>query len=375
MRTLTKYILRQLLVTLFFSVGVFTFVLLLGQMMRRIIEMIGRGQLGLQAVAYFVVLIMPSVLSFTLPLAMLTATLLVVGRMSADSEITAMRASGISLAGVVAPIIVAAGLVGAACLYINTDLAPLGRLHFRTLFVKLATEDPMAFLEERTYIRDFPGHVVYLGRKYTTSQGENVVEDVVIYTLDNNRNVIASLRAQRGYVTADPVARKLMIDLRQVRGDLRDPSDPTNVRKIRAGTTAQRYPMELDLSKVIRQTADSRKLPDLTLAELIRLIRLLETQGIHPAAALMEVHWRVAGAMACVAFAMLGIPLGLKTHRRETSIGIALSLGLALVWYFVVVVANTLKHKAYLYPEAILWTPNLVFELLGLWLLWRISRV
>lgn len=371
MRTLTKYITRQLVLTLFFTVGVFTFVLLLGQFLQRAKSMV----FGAKAVAYFVALILPSVLVFSLPMAMLAATLLVVGRLSADNEITAMRASGLSLAGVIAPIIVTAALAGAACLYINTDLAPLGRFHFRTIFMKLATEDPMAFLEERTYLKDFPGQVVYVGRKYVTRQGENVIKDVLLYTLDGAGNVVSCLRAQRGTVTADPAAHKLRIDLQNVRGDLRDPSDPTNVRKIRAGTTAQRYPVELDLSQVARTATEKRRLSDLTGGELWGLIRSLRAQGIHPAAALMEMHWRVAGAVACVSFAVIGIPLGLKTHRRETSIGIALSLGLALSWYFVVVIANTLKNKAYLYPEAILWTPNLIFEVLGLWLLWRVSRV
>jgi lipopolysaccharide export system permease protein len=375
MRTLTKYITRQLVLTLFFSVGVFTFVLIMGQMMRQIVEMMGRGQLGLKAVGYFFLLVMPSVLSLTLPMAILAATLLVIGRMSADNEINAMRASGVSLAGVISPILVTAALAGALVLYINADLAPRGLFRLRTLFVELATEDPMAFLQERTYIKEFPGQVVYVGRKYVTREGENVIEDVLLYSLDNNQNVVSCLRAQQGFVTTDPVARKLKIDLRNVRGDLRDPADPTNVRKIRTGTTAQRYPMEFDLNQVARSAGQKRKLEDLTLTELRGEIRRLQAQGIYPAAALMNVHYRFAGAVACVSFAVIGIPLGLKTHRRETSIGIALSLGLALIWYVVAVLAITLKHKVYIYPEVILWSPNLAFEILGLWLLWRTSRV
>jgi lipopolysaccharide export system permease protein len=89
---------------------------------------------------------------------------------------------------------------------------------------------------------------------------------------------------------------------------------------------------------------------------------------------LIEAHQRVAGAVACLAFTLIGIPLGIKTSRRETSVGIALSLMLALGFYFVTVLANTLKSRPYLYPDAILWSPDLFFELLGLWLLWRVAR-
>ena len=60
---------------------------------------------------------------------------------------------------------------------------------------------------------------------------------------------------------------------------------------------------------------------------------------------------------------------------RARSIGITLSLVFALIWYLMLVLANTLRNRPYLFPEAILWTPNLIFELLGVWLLWRASRV
>jgi lipopolysaccharide export system permease protein len=110
-------------------------------------------------------------------------------------------------------------------------------------------------------------------------------------------------------------------------------------------------------------------------SELIEQSESLRGQGIYPAAALMEAHQRVAMAVACVAFTLIGIPLGVKTSRRETSIGVAISLGLALIYYFTMVLANVLRNRPYLYPEAIMWLPSFGFEMLGLWLLWRVSRV
>jgi lipopolysaccharide export system permease protein len=312
----------------------------------------------------------PNILSFALPMAMLATALLVFGRMSADNEINAMRANGVSLGQVVAPVILLAAAMSVLCLFINTSVAPWCRFQFKTMFVRLGSERPMALIEEGTYIKDFPGYVIYAGRKT-----DNMIQDVMLYTLDDSNNVVSSLRAEKGFVSAKPEERKLLLDLYNVRGDLRDPKDPTNIHKIRPGTTAQRYPIELDLSRALRQARASRQLGDLVFPELREEIRGLRERGIYPAAALMEAHQRVAAAVACLAFTLIGIPLGIKTSRRETSIGIALSLGLALVFYFVTVLATTLKSRPYLYPEAILWSPNLIFELLGLWLLWRVTRV
>lgn len=370
MKILHKYITRQALITLFITLAVFTFVLLLARMLKQLSDMLVNRQVGLDAIVQFVVLATPAVLSLSLPMAMLATALLVFGRLSADNEITAMRASGVGLGWAMAPVILLATLMTGCSLYVNATLSPRCKFALKTLFVRLGSEQPMALLDEGVYMKDFPGFVLYVG-----SKKDNLIQDVIVYTLDSNGNVISSLRARNGIVTPKPEARKLLLDLYDVRGDLRDPQDPTNIRKIRTDTTARRYPVELDLGMALRQAAAAKKIGDLEWPELLAEIGVLRGQGIYPAAALMEAHQRVAAAVACIAFTLVGIPLGLKTSRRETSIGIALSLGLALAFYLVVVLANTLKSYPHLYPEAILWLPNLGFQLIGLWLLWRVTRV
>jgi lipopolysaccharide export system permease protein len=370
MKILPKYITRQALVTLFFTVSVFTFVLMLARMLKQLSEMLVNRQVGLDIVGWFILLLMPYVLSFSLPMAMLAAALLVFGRLSADNEITAIRASGVGLGRVASPVILLALVMTAMCFYINTSLAPWCRFQFRTLFLQLATENPMALLEEGIPLRDFPGYEIYVGAKKA-----NIIEDVRIMALDDKGNVTSRLYAEKGTVKGDPVSRKLTLDLYRVTGDLRDASDPTNLRKVRTGTTADRYPIELDIGAAFKQARVTRSLQDLPFGELRDEIQRLRDSGMYPASALMEAHQRVAAAVACVAFTLIGIPLGIKTSRRETSIGIALSLGLALIWYLVLVLSNTLRNRPYLFPEAILWTPNLIFEMLGVWLLWRVSRV
>ncbi|MDW8343079.1 MAG: LptF/LptG family permease, partial [Verrucomicrobiae bacterium] len=65
----------------------------------------------------------------------------------------------------------------------------------------------------------------------------------------------------------------------------------------------------------------------------------------------------------------------IKTNRRETSVGIALSLGLAMLFYFVIITANAVKDRPALYPDAMVWAPNFIFELVGFGLLWRMNRM
>jgi lipopolysaccharide export system permease protein len=369
MKILGKYITRQAIVTLLLTIAVCTFVLLLARILKQLSDMLVNQKVGLEVVGYFVLLMTPNILSLSLPMAMLATAILIFGRMSADNEITAMRACGMSLGQVVAPVILVAAVASVCCLYINANIAPWCRFEFKTMFVRLGSQRPMALIEEGTYVRDFPGYVIYAAKK----RG-NILEEVMIYQLDESNNVSSSMRAQKGIVSAKPEERKLLLDLYNVRDAWHDSKEPTNVHKIRSDIIVERYPIEMDLSRALRQARATRQLGDLVFPELMDEIRELRAHGIYPAAALMEAHQRVAGAVACLAFTLLGIPLGIKTSRRETSIGIALSLGLALIFYFVTILANTLKGRPALFPEAILWSPNLLFEFLGLWLLWRIRR-
>jgi lipopolysaccharide export system permease protein len=159
-----------------------------------------------------------------------------------------------------------------------------------------------------------------------------------------------------------------------VRGEIMDPSDPKNLSKMRPGIRAQQYPLTFDVGKLLAQYRLKRDFSDLTFVELLYAIGDLRSKGIFPASLYLEAHKRIAGSLACLAFVLIGIPLGVKTQRRETSIGVAISLLLALGYYFFVILAETFKNKPQYYAEWILWSPNLVFELLGLILIWRVSR-
>jgi lipopolysaccharide export system permease protein len=137
---------------------------------------------------------------------------------------------------------------------------------------------------------------------------------------------------------------------------------------------AQKYPLTIDVGKMLENIRSKPDFSDMTFFELLSAIYDLRQKGIAPTSLWLEAHKRVAGSFACFAFLLIGIPLGIKTHRRETSIGVAVSLALVFTYYFFVILAETFKNKPQYYPEVILWAPNLIFELLGLILLWRVSR-
>jgi lipopolysaccharide export system permease protein len=365
------------------TVMVFSFVLLLGNALKEILGLIINGQATLGLVVQGILLLMPFVLVFALPMGMLTATLLVFGRFSADQELTAARAGGLSLLGLAAPILALSIVLSGLTAYINMEIAPRCRGAYKGLIVRAGMQRASAFITEDRFIDEFPGFVLYVGSK----QGTNL-HDVRILELNATNGIMQRhLHAERAEVIGNEAGQETALRLYQVSiydfteyrthhfGEWTfEPGfldDKRSGRRLRySEMTFLELRRQLDrLRSVARDKAPTKA--GATGADAAEVAAIYEelTMPVR-----LQMHRQVAFSFASIAFTLVGIPLGVRAHRRETSAGMAMALVLVLVYYAFVILGQALQDQPQYYPHLILWLPNLLFQGIGAFLLWRVNR-
>jgi lipopolysaccharide export system permease protein len=384
-KTLHNYLTRQVLASLFLTVAVFTFVLLIGNVLKEILPMLVSGHAHLDSVLEAIGLLIPFVWVFALPMGLLTAMLLVFGRFSADQELTAVRASGISLLSLITPVLLLSLLCCGISAWINMELGPLCRVEYVNLFFKLKGELLNVQLPEGQFIRDFPGYIFYTGKNDNGN-----LQDVMVFKLENETNVSVTVRAPRGRIEVDAPNKQLILHLFDARSVTTGPqvsigSTPELIYPLSMNTGTNRVfkPRISDMTfwQLRDEMADLEKklsLPPPAATNSIQLRAQLNdarkqrkdlTEPIR-----VEMNRQIAFSFACFGFTLVGIPLGIRVHRRETNIGVAIALGLVLVYYCFILTGESLSARPEFAPHLIVWLPNFIFQAVGVVLLWRANR-
>ena len=374
MRTLNRYIVFDYLAIFLVALLLITFVMTVGAMVKAI-DLMARGISASLIIRFFLQNI-PYILSFSMPISTLFAALLLFGRLSMDSEISAMKACGISLWRLAAPLLLISILLTGVCVYINCEVAPAAKYANKMLLHSVGVDEPINLLEEGRFIREFPGLMIYVGHK-----SGNVVKDVVAYELSKKGSIKRSVQAREGKIVADNTNRLLIVNLYDVRIEIPDEKDPHDVSKT-TYVNAEHYPVRLDFKKLLEKKKVLPKRGHMKMGQLVEQIRSVdqnfpmlseEDRTAQKMRLVVEANARISIAVGCFSFMLIGIPLGVKSHRRETSIGMVISLGIVFAYYLFIVVAKALAGYPWLHPNLILWVPLLFAQILGLWLIRRSS--
>lgn len=357
MKTLHRYIASDFLLTFAMTLVIFTFVMSIG-LLFKITDLLARGVAG-GLILRILMTGIPAALIFAIPISVLTSCLLVFGRLSADGEVTAMRVSGVSVWAIVSRPLFVSLLFTAICLYLNNDLAPRSHYARRRYIGELGLQSPLELLEEGRFIQDFAGMTVYVGGR----KGKEI-SSIRIYD-QRTEGVRREIVAESGTVEVSTNGTDLLLHLRDVRVDPISRDQP-------GVAYADRYTATIE--DALKQRTYGKTEPDMTMAELVEGVRHTaiyfpnlnrEDLAKEQMSLAVELNKRLALSFACIAFVLLGVPLGIKAHRKESSVGIAISLGVVFCFYLFILVTESLASRPELRPDFIVWLPVLICVTLG----------
>jgi len=317
---------------------------------------------------------LPDVLRYALPLSMLVASVLVFSRMSADNEIVALKASGISLWQIMAPAILLASVLCAinflACFYIGPEM----RFRSWRLQWEVLSGSPLQLVESNTVTRLSPTMSIRVGGK----DDKGVLRDIHLYEVDNHgqalRNITAkygSMRFSQEHQTIELLLNDFTITELAIASESRE-------RQMKRGTpnflTAKTITIPIDYQSHVDKKGLQRKNQMMSLDMLIGELLNPEIQPGKRTKVWLEFHTRLALVLSPLAFMLLGIPFGITNRRSESSSGLIICVILSLGFYSCMVLAESLGKYLGTYAALIVWLPNIAYEISGLAALSRLSR-
>lgn len=352
-KTLYAYIFQEIPPPFIAGMVTFTFMLLMGRFLK-LAEMVVEKGVPFLDVVRMVSYLLPSFWLFTIPMALLLAILLAFGRLSSDSEVTAMKSCGISLYGMLPPPLTFSLMAAAGCLWVTVYAVPWGAVGFKKLMVQIAQNSAAVVVKEKIFNNAFPGMVIYAD---ALGQGGETMEGVIVHD-ERDPKRSSTIFARSGALVADPRTRSIEFHLKD--GSIHRDADKGSYQMVHFLDYSLRVALaanETSPLKVSEMSLDQLRNPAPgTDAKKERLMDL-------------EYHGRLALPFSCIVFGLLAVPLGIQNRRSGKASGFSLSIGVILVYYVTLSGFETLGERGLLAPAAAAWAPNLIFLLIAGYLL------
>lgn len=384
---LQRYVSKGYVTAWLLGMIVLSFVLSIGLVVKAA-ELVVKG-LPASLVLHFFVISFPESLTFTIPLASLASALLLFGRLSSDGEISAMRACGVNIWRIMAPIVAFGLALSCLSVYINGEVAPQGsRERHDLLYSTTRSKDLLKLLEPGHFIRNFNGVDIW----FESRDGDTLKNMIILEKMKSG----ATRETRCEEAQLETHGSDVVIDMHSVR--------ITPFTENQPGTATVGH-LRHTIKDAVQKKTNRRKVADLGNYEIRRRIEEIDAAGAgDPGEALSdeertraiaekarslgraveeldegqcaeavseavpkvrselltELNRRFSFGLAPLAFILLGMPLGIRTSRRESNVGIAISLCVMLIYYAFMIAAKSLASRPCLFPHLVIWIPTCV---------------
>ncbi|MBI5191527.1 MAG: LPS export ABC transporter permease LptF [Nitrospirae bacterium] len=359
MKIIDRYIIKELFPPFLLGILLFTFVLLINRIFKLTELIITKGVSLLDAARLFSY-IMPSLLTLTIPMSVLLAALVAFGRLSTDSEVIALKATGFSLPRLVAPVMAFSFAALLLTGYFSLYLGPEKARTFKRDIIFLAKSRAAIGIDEGIFNDSFKDVVIYAQKAPAANEMEGVF-------ISDERSPDESyvIIAKKGVLDVDPATGYAFLDLTQ--GSIhKKGAKATSYQEI----TFAHNTLSINLyEKLLGDDDAKRGKREMSLGELKSIAMDMEKAGANHYPILTEYYNRFSIPLACVIFGMVGPPLGLYARRSGKSTGMTVAVAVFAVYYLLMKGGENIAASGYMHPLAAVLIPNVVIGGFGVYLL------
>jgi len=386
MKIFDRYLIREFLGPFFLSLWVLAFILLMDRLFL-LVDLLVRKGIRIEVVGEIALLSLPSVIAYTGPLGTLIGSVMVAGRLAQDNEITAIRASGISLFRCFLPLIILTISLMFVMTGFNGFLWPESEHKVRGLLMDIARKKPATRIQEGVFMDEFEGYTIYIGR---IDERKSIIRDIAVFAKDP-KGLPNLITAKNGTISNSEDGQFIRLTLFD--GEIHELVEKDRYRRLLFTKHIINIPVDVEMVRKERQYRGDSELVLWALwariralvkeiGELKKSIHNLNQKAIEPPDRkllqieehktkvrykqqemnryLVETHKKLSLAFSCFFFLFFGVPLGILLRRGGIGFGFMVGLIFFAIYYILLIAGEDLADTQKISPFIGMWLPNLI---------------
>ena len=367
MRLLHRSLLKELVAPFFMAFGLLSFLLLMNSLLA-LVDLVLKHGVSLFVVLKLIAYVMPATFAITVPMSLLIAVLVALGRWASDLELVAIRAAGLSQTTLLAPLAIMGLFLSFGMLAFNEYVLPGANLSHKVLFYDIVSKRSSVALQEKAYVKDFEGLIIYVGSKDPQNE---ILRDLTILKPATNTEPLQWIRSSWGRVVSEKEGFKVYLDLHQ--GTIHFLNGPRGADLTQISFDQSQ--VDLDIGGALKQLqGEDRQPPEMSLHEILSDARKMAPTDQRRWHWMTEFHKKIAIPFACLAFVLVAFPLGTLTRKGGRLLGFSLAIGLIFIYYLLLSLGQTYGDDGRMAPVLAMWMPNLGMLSLAAILSWMVFK-
>jgi lipopolysaccharide export system permease protein len=369
-KTLQRYVLKELVFPFLMGIGIFTFILIMDKIFA-LADLIVKYGVPAFTVLKLLLYILPATFAITIPMGCLVAVIVAFSRLKSDNELTAMKASGVSVIPLTLVAMLFGGGLTGVMIWFNNQVLPSSNYAYKSLYYNVVSKRAAIVIREHVFVNDFDGYIFRVGE---TNPLSNELKDIMVFSLGRKEtDPLRTIVAKRGRLITDDKSRRVMLKLEEGFMQMTQAKDPLAFARLEFDTNL----LDLDINNALsNQTPENLKSArEMSMREIQNEINSGRAGGEDLNLLKVEYHKKISIPFACLAFVLIGVPLGVLAPRSGKYLAYFVGVLLIFMYYILLSLGETFGMQGRIPPFLSMWLPNLVLISIGLYgMIWIIQE-